>query len=214
MSETLLIQKIRLAISEINVALAEYANNASILPQPTKLVLFGDSRLNGDWNVLLNRNDILNLSVAGSKATDWKAKWQENVQKVKDSGAKKVIIQYGKNEVDAGMSPAAIAHEIQDIVTLIGVYAPGVRVGVLGTLPVSIDSQNADYINTQINSLQSAILSSINATNPKGIWYQGFQSLVQNEAIKQEYTDDGSHLNNAGKTVYKKSILDLEALIP
>lgn len=214
--ETIFISSVRAATASLVAALADYdAANAQTPPASTySLVLVGDSRLNGDWNALLGRTNILNLSVAGSKATDWLANWQANVQTIKDSGAKKVIVQYGKNDVDAGKTAAVIAHDIQDIVSLIGYHAPGVRVGVLGTLPVSATYQNASTINQVISQLNSALPNKVATASPVGVWHQGFQSLVDNWALVSSATDDGSHLNATAKSTYKTSITALEAAIP
>lgn len=221
--ESTLIVAVRSATQALTAALAAYeaANAPAPTPAPPppaapvyRLILVGDSRLNGDWNALLGRNDILNLSVAGTKASDWLANWSANCQAIRDSGAKKVIVQFGKNDVDAGKTPAVIAHEIQDIVSLIGTYTSA-RVGVLGPLPVSANSQNAAYINQQINQLQGAIPPKVAAASPTGVWHQGFQTLVNSsDQLIPTYTDDGSHLNAAGREIYKSSIPALEALIP
>lgn len=213
-NENTLISAVRTATASLVSALAAYdAANVQSTPTNYNLVLIGDSRLNGDWNVLLGRTDILNLSVAGSKATDWLANWQANVQTIINSGAKKVIVQYGKNEVDAGKSVPAIAHDIQDVVAIIGNHTTA-RVGVLGTLPVSDTVSNATALNVAINQLQGAIPPQVASASPSGFWYQGYQNMVSGGYLISAYTNDGSHLNENGKQIYKNSIATLEAMIP
>src|SRR3546814_6566701 len=79
------------------------------------------------------------------------------------------------NLVDAGRAVADIGHDFQDVVTLIGAYCNGSRVGVLGPLPVTASSPNAAMINSQLNQLGGVLYNPyLPAASPVGIWYQGF----------------------------------------
>src|SRR3546814_69329 len=104
---------------------------------PYTLGVLGDSRMAVDWNAILGRTDILVLAVPGQRISDWKANWQTNCQTMAATGIKKWICEWGKNDVDAGRAVADIGHDFQDVVTLIGAYCNGSRVGVLGPLPVT-----------------------------------------------------------------------------
>lgn len=194
-------------INAIRAALAAYDAPSSSYA----IVLIGDSRLNGDWNALLGRTDILNLSVAGSKASDWLANWQANLNLIPQS-VTKAIVQYGKNEIDAGMSSYDNAHGIQDVVTIIQTHR-NIKAGALGTLPVATSISNSSYINAAVQNLLPFIASQMSSASPIARYYEGYQTLVSDGALLLQYTDDGSHLNAAGKEIYKNSITQLESLL-
>lgn len=199
-------------LKEAIAACDEYLNSLSV-PHPNPLVLVGDSRMNGDWNTLLGRTDIVNMSVAGSKASDWLANWPANCATITASGAKKVLVQYGKNEIDAERAVNLIAHDLQDVASIIQNHCPDVKVCVLATLPVLATSQNATYTNGQVALLLPQIISQMASASPVTAYLQGYQTLVDNGALMAIYTDDGTHLNASGKDIYKNTITQAEALL-
>lgn len=197
-------------ITSVRAALATYDASVSPLTGPT-LVLIGDSRLNGDWNSILGRTDILNLSVAGTKASDWLASWQSNLNLIPVS-VTKAIVQFGKNEIDASEAVSSIAHDIQDVVTIIRNHR-SIKAGALGTLPVSTSTSGASTINTAVAALLPYISSQMSSASPASQYYEGYQTLVSSGALIGTYTDDGSHLNAAGKVIYGPSITTLEGML-
>ena len=223
-AESDFIAAVRAATAALVAALAALDANAAppVSGPPYDVVLVGDSRLAGtdanakiDWGSLTGLK-ILNLAVPGSKAVDWIANWQANVQAITNSGAKKVIVQYGKNEADSqgpNFTAASVAHNIQDVVALIQNYTSA-RVGVLGPIPVTTAVQNASVLNSFINQLQSTVPAAIAAISPPGTWYQGLSAIRSGDALNPAYSSDGSHFNAAGIQAYAPSISALAAAIP
>jgi hypothetical protein len=199
-------------INALESALAKYrAANSPTINGPT-LALIGDSRLNGDWNSLLGRNDIANLSVAGSKTTDWLANWQANIALIPNT-VTKAIVQFGKNDIDAEYTDYQIAHGLQDIATLIHNYT-NITVGVLAPLPVTSTASGASNTNSRTAGLLPDIISECSNATPEIEYYEGYQTLVSSGALLSQYADTGgTHLNGAGRDIYKNSITTLEGML-
>lgn len=199
-------------INSVRSALSVY--DAANQPTSPILALVGDSRFSGDWNTILGRNDIVNLSVAGLRSQTWKDSWQVNVASI-PSTVRRVIIQFGKNDIDAEIPSAEIAQNIQDIATLIHNYGPsGVKCGVLGTLPVTVSAPNAAITNSKTQALLPFIVSKMASASPIVRYYEGYQGLVSNGALIAQNADSGgAHLNNEGKVIYASSLVALEAML-
>lgn len=197
-------------ISSVRSALATYDTANASGDSPT-LALVGDSRLLGDYNTLLGRTDIINLAIAGTKASDWLTDWSGSLSLI-PSTVTKVIVQYGKNEIDANEATSNIAHGIQDVVTIMRTHR-SLKAGALGTLPVSTGTSNSSTINSAVASLLPVISSQMSGASPVSQYYEGYQTLVSSGALLDTYTSDGSHLNSAGMAIYKNSITTLESML-
>lgn len=194
----------KLAVQAIN----DYVNPVSRY----NVALIGDSRLADNisgtytWAGLLGRTDVISLAVPGEKAIDWLANSSSKIAQLKATGANIVIVQYGKNDVDAGKTASQIATSIGQIVNTIQSAISTANIYVLGILPVAASSPNSQYVNNIIDQTGTLIYNAVGATR----WCQGYGGMKGNDnALIASYTDDGTHLNAAGRDIYKSILTSL-----
>ena len=123
-----------------------------------------------------------------------------------DLAPSKIVLMIGINDINGGRSVEDIANSYNSILTQIKQNLPTTHVFCMSILPMSetilnYADINLDERNTKVRQVNSRIIELANAY---GYSYVNLYEQVCNDSLrlKNEYTDDGIHLNANGFAVW------------
>lgn len=166
--------------------------------QDSVIIFLGDSQIEyGNWNELLQRNDILNRGIAGDVVSGLLGR----VEEVCRHQPSKIFIQIGTNDLSMDLSPKEI---IKDYTLLIDEIQQRctAQIYVNAVLPVQ-DLPGEFYQNSIILALNRSLKQ---LCQSKSIEYINLNDTFTDELgnLKSTLTNDGLHLNDKGYLVWAK----------
>lgn len=164
----------------------------------TVTVLLGDSHFHGlhAGNVAPN---AINAGIGGDRA-EWIGARLSAIR-AKRPGAN-IVMMIGINDVLAERSAEEIA---SDIKALAQSATKGGGTWIMLLLPLTADHASAGDLQPAIHALNAKILSICNEIDTLTV-IQTPSDLLDGEALKAEYSEDGLHLNAAGKRILEASL--------
>ena len=169
--------------------------------------LFGDSISSGLGNTLGDRT--FNFALPGMSTISL-------IEQLKtlttiDVKCNKVVIAIGTNDADYRVTNTQLGKNMQEIVALVREKLGANHVILIpafySTVAASRDLQMAapidkvDEINTLIRQAAT--------TNKVSISSEGLQQLYSGQALREDLTTDGVHLNVDGKKIYREALLKI-----
>lgn len=149
--------------------------------------MLGDSlTFRNNWNVMLNRSDILNKGVDGD--TTYGVLYR--LDYIPLEGIERVCLMIGINDIAQG----EVAGEIYDRYEMIIEYFLKRKLTVIvqSTLYVAADIYEADSINNEVDSLNSKLKKLAKRENL--IFVNINECVSKNRALQDGYSFDGIHL--------------------
>ena len=162
-----------------------------------KIAMLGDSITDwGEWNELLNRDDVINRGISGD-TTDGVLKRLDGI----DRSVSKVFILLGVNDLGKGKSVDHVFENYRKIV--IALKEKKMLPIIQSTLYVNpsknkrINNKDIEALNTKLKKFASV----------EGLTYIDLnQKLSKNKSLRADYTYDGLHLNASAYRVWTEEI--------
>lgn len=163
-----------------------------LLPNTSAEVVFaGDSLIAGaPWSELYT--EIHNRGIGGDRTDDLLRRLDE----ILESQPRKIIILIGCNDLSAGVPANQILRNYRAILTKIQKDSPKTKVYVSALLPVNSSFTDLVlYSNKDVQAVNE-LLESLVREFPPDQFFDLKDQLVDNKGeLKQEYTNDGYHIN-------------------
>ena len=166
-----------------------YRDRAALLRRgvrPAEIAILGDSMLaRAEWRELLPELEVANLAIPG----DYAAWLKGRIDPVLTSGAKRVVILVGINDVIERRSAAAIHADILE--TVAALRAADMQVTIVSTLPCSASATHCGNAAEVVADLNAAM-----AKNSGGARYLDVaKQFAPDGYLLDQYTYDGVHMN-------------------
>ena len=163
-----------------------------------KIAMLGDSIIDwGEWNELLERNDIINRGISGD-STDGILNRIDGI----NSSVSKVFIMIGINDLGQGKSVAYVFNNYKKIVTML--KQKNMQPIIQSTLfvdPVKIQ----DRKNSDIEELNNKL--KIYAIENDLVYIDINMKLSKDKKLRSNYSYDGLHLNGDGYKAWKEVLV-------
>lgn len=169
--------------------------------QEGKIIMLGNSiTAEGEWNELMQNDDIINRGVIGDGTGDI----LERLDPIIAAKPRKIFLLIGVN--DLMFHPLSKIEEFYEkIVSRIVSETPTTRLYLESVLPIHNDLRRNGMKNEDIDALNQAIEQ---LAKKKGLIYIDLNSKLKNTegALREELSLDGIHLNGEGYLILKKNL--------
>lgn len=158
------------------------------------IVLLGDSLTDrGEWQELLNRDDVGNRGIAGDTTLDVLARLEPLLKPAPSM----VLLMVGINDLEAGRSTSQVLDGIEEIVQRIRSASASTRILVQSILPVHEGLHDGVATNERIAEINTA-LPAVAARHAAE--HMDVASALTNVGgqLDEAFTIDGVHLTGAG----------------
>ena len=162
----------------------------------SEIVMFGNSiTAKGDWNNLLNRNDIKNSGIDGYTTSHFVLLIKSHVFNFKP---KICFLEGGINDIVVGIPLKRIKSNYTELIDGL------IKNNIIPVVQSTLYQENNPQSKIQVDSLNDFLVSYCKANN---IIYLDINSkLSTRSGLKAEYSLDGTHINKEAYKVWAKEI--------
>lgn len=165
------------------------------------IVMLGNSHTKiGDWNKLLQRDDVANSGMPGNNTSQFFIQLPWKVLKYKK--AKICFIEGGINDIDAGIPLERVMFNYQRIVDTLKIY------NIKPVLTLTFFTQKKDSTNRIINNLNQKLKTFAYNNNIDLIDIN--DSISENNKLKSEFASDEVHLK---PNAYQYWVAEVKAIL-
>ncbi|AEF84409.1 lipolytic enzyme, GDSL domain protein [Treponema primitia ZAS-2] len=172
-------------------------------PEEYHIVMFGDSHTyGGEWNKLLNRNDVVNLGIPG----DVTKRFLSRLDDIYLLKPKLCFIMGGTNDIFGGIDVETILENYKTIVKNLEDH--DIKVIIQSTLKISKNHNDWKKINNEIDKLNEYLIKFSEENNL--IFVDINKVLSSSGELNEDYVSgDGIHLIEAGYEKWKDLIIPI-----
>jgi len=174
-----------------------------------EIIFLGNSiTAGGHWSELFNDLKVKNRGISG----DVTAGILFRLNEVVDRKPAKIFLLIGINDLARGIPIDTICSNIEKIIDIVRIKAPGTSLFIQSVLPVNdaIGGRFKSHVNKSgdIISVNNRLLR---MAEDHGLSYVDLYTNFVNSAGKLDtiYTNDGLHINGAGYQLWKSMVFDL-----
>ncbi len=198
----LIIVVLSLALVDTRMSIQNNVRSIEVQATKEKVVFAGDSIT--DFYDLeqyyhYDNKTLVNSGVGGYKTTNIIKKFKNLIEQHK---ADKLFLMIGTNDLGGGTDRDVVVANIKEIIEMTKEQSPGTKIYLESIYPVNLSKRSANekrnnedirYINIQLKKY----------CDENNITYLEVYPLLadENGNLKEEYTEDGLHLNSAGYRV-------------
>jgi lysophospholipase L1-like esterase len=161
-----------------------------------KIVMFGDSiTQKGDWEALLNRDDVKNSAVGGTTTTDYVGMVHKNIVRYKPSIC---FIEGGMNDILIGISVERTKQNYRRVLDTL------VANKIVPVVQSTLYQENNPDSKIMVDSI-NAFLADYCLT--REIYYLNLNAILSSSTgLKPEYSLDGTHINEKAFEVWSEEV--------
>ena len=174
-------------------------NTIELISDKETILFVGDSITDGyELNTYYNYDNklLINSGIGGYKTTNIIKRFRNLVEQYNSN---KLFLMIGTNDIGSGVSKEEIVNNIKKIISMIKEKKPNTKIYLETIYPVNNNKRKQD------NMRNNKIISDINnelkeyCENSDIYFIDVYSHLVdESNMLKDEYTEDGLHLNNLG----------------
>ena len=174
-------------------------NTIELISDKETILFVGDSITDGyELNKYYNYDNqlLINSGIGGYKTTNIIKRFRNLVEQYNSN---KLFLMIGTNDIGSGVSKEEIVNNIKKIISMIKEKKPNTKIYLETIYPVNNNKRKQD------NMRNNKIISDINnelkeyCENSDIYFIDVYSHLVdESNMLKDEYTEDGLHLNNLG----------------
>lgn len=165
----------------------------------TNIVVMGDSRINTNWNKLMERNDIVKIHGG------WVKDLMPHIEFVKKLKPKICLVMIGINDMFWVKTPEQTFEKYKLLIRKLQNKDYKIVIqSLIYVCPVKLfyreQNQEVDTINSMLKDY---------ARKNSLIYFDINTDLSKNKALNTDYSSDGVHINNAGFELWKSKLIPL-----